>query len=182
MDLTERCLRSEAMYDGCLLHVRRDEIFLPDGKTGVREYLRHGGAVCVVPLTDDGQVVMERQYRYAVGQILVEIPAGKLDAPDEDPLEAARRELREETGAEAREWIALGAILPAAAYSSEVIHLYAAKGLKFGEQDMDPGEFLEVFTAPLEELAEAALLGKIPDAKTQIALLRAYLMKQRGLL
>lgn len=89
MDLKETCLRSEAVYDGCLLHARRDEVRLPDGGTSVREYLRHGGAVCVLPLTDDGRVVMERQYRYAVGRTVTELPAGKLDSPEEDPLEAA---------------------------------------------------------------------------------------------
>lgn len=180
MDLTERCLRSEAKYDGCLLHVRRDEILLPNGEASVREYFRHGGAVCIVPLTDDGQVVMERQYRYAVGRVITEIPAGKLDAPGEDPLEAAKRELREETGAVAEEWIPLGLFLPAVAYSTEEIYMFAAKGLRFGEQDMDPDEFLEVFTAPLEELAEAVMAGEIPDSKTQAALLRAYLLRQRG--
>lgn len=180
MDLTERCLRSEAKYDGCLLHVRRDEVCLPNGEASVREYFRHDGAVCVVPLTDDGKVVMERQYRYAVGQVITEIPAGKLDTPDEDPLEAAKRELREETGATAREWVPLGLFLPAVAYSTEKIYMFAAKGLSFGEQDMDPDEFLEVFTVPLEEMTEAVMAGKIPDSKTQAAILRVYLLRQRG--
>jgi len=170
------------MYDGCLLHVRRDEVALPNGAVSVREYFCHGGAVCVVPLTDDGKVLMERQYRYAVGQVITEIPAGKLDSPGEDPLEAAKRELREETGAGAAEWIPMGVFLPAVAYSTETIHMFAAKGLTYGAQDMDPDEFLEVFAAPLEELAEDVLAGRIPDSKTQAAILRAYLMRQRGLL
>lgn len=180
MDLKETCLRSEAVYDGCLLHARRDEVRLPDGGTSVREYLRHGGAVCILPLTDDGRVVMERQYRYAAGRTVTELPAGKLDSPEEDPLEAAKRELREETGAEAREWVPLGEFLPAVAYSTERLWLFAAKGLCFGRQDMDEDEFLEVFTAPLETLAEQALRGEIQDSKTQALLLRGYLLRQRG--
>lgn len=182
MNLEERCITSEAMYDGCLLHVRRDEIALPDGGRSVREYFRHDGAVCVIPLTGDGRVILEHQYRYAVGRVITEIPAGKLDSPDEDPLEAAKRELREETGATAREWIPLGVFLPAVAYSTETIHMYAARGLTFGEQDMDEDEFLEVFSLPLEEIAEEVLAGRIPDAKTQAAVLRAYVLRQRGLL
>lgn len=182
MNLEERCITSETIYDGCLLHVRRDEIGLPDGGRSVREYTRMGRAVCIVPLTDDSRVILEHQYRYAVGRVMTELPAGKLDTAEEDPLEGAKRELREETGAEAREWIPLGEFLPAVAYSSETIFLFAAKGLTFGEQDMDEDEFLEVFSLPLEEIADAVLAGHIPDAKTQAAVMRAYVMHQRGLL
>lgn len=182
MNLEERCVTSENIYDGCLLHVRRDEIGLPNGGQSVREYIRLGRAVCIVPLTDDGRVILEHQYRYAVGRVVTELPAGKLDTPEEDPLEGAKRELREETGAEAREWIPLGEFLPAVAYSTETIYMYAAKGLTFGEQDMDEDEFLEVFSLPLEEIADEVLAGRIPDAKTQTAILRAYVMRQRGLL
>ena len=114
------------------------------------------------------------------GRTVTELPAGKLDSPEEDPLEAAKRELREETGAEAREWVPLGEFLPAVAYSTERLWLFAAKGLCFGRQDMDEDEFLEVFTAPLETLAEQALHGEIQDSKTQALLLRGYLLRQRG--
>ena len=100
MNLEERCISSENIYDGCLLHVRRDEIGLPDGGQSVREYIRLGRAVCIVPLTDDGRVILEHQYRYAVGRVITELPAGKLDTAEEDPLEGAKRELREETGAD----------------------------------------------------------------------------------
>ena len=182
MNLEERCITSETIYDGCLLHVRRDEIGLPDGGRSVREYTRMGRAVCIVPLTDDGRVILEHQYRYAVGRVMTELPAGKLDTAEEDPLEGAKRELREETGAEAREWIPLGEFLPAVAYSSETIYLFAAKGLTFGEQDMDEDEFLEVFSLSLEEITGEVLAGHIPDAKTQAAVMRAYVMHQRGLL
>ena len=182
MNLEDRCITSETIYDGCLLHVRRDEIGLPDGGRSVREYTRMGRAVCIVPLTDDSRVILEHQYRYALGRVMTELPAGKLDTAEEDPLEGAKRELREETGAEAREWIPLGEFLPAVAYSSETIYLFAAKGLTFGEQDMDEDEFLEVFSLSLEEIADAVLAGHIPDAKTQAAVMRAYVMHQRGLL
>lgn len=182
MNLEERCISSENIYDGCLLHVRRDEIGLPDGGRSVREYTRMGRAVCIVPLTDDGRVILEHQYRYAVGRVMTELPAGKLDTAEEDPLEGAKRELREETGATARDWIPLGEFLPAVAYSSETIYLFAARGLTFGEQDMDEDEFLEVLSLPLEEIVGEVLAGHIPDAKTQAAVLRAYVMRQRGLL
>ena len=180
MNLEERCIRSESVYQGCLIRAYRDEVSLPDGGESVREYMRHDGAVCILPLTDDGKVLLEHQYRYAVEQVMTEIPAGKLDGPDEDPLEAAKRELREETGAEAAEWIPLGAFLPAPAYSTEKIWMFAARGLTFGRQDMDEDEFLEVYEVPLEELVEDVLCGKIPDIKTQAAALRVWAMLQQG--
>ena len=182
MNLKETTISTQAVYDGCLLHIRRDEVRLPDGNTSVREYNCHDGAVCIVPLTDDGRVLMERQYRYATGEVITEIPAGKLDTPDEDPLEAAKRELREETGATAREWIPLGLFYPAVAYCTEKIHMFAAKGLQFGETDMDEDEFLETVLQPLDALVDEVLAGRIPDAKTQAGLLRVCLMRQRGLL
>ena len=182
MNLEERCLTSETIYDGCLLHVRKDDILLPDGGTSVREYIKLGHAVCMVPLTDDDEVLMERQYRYAVGQVIREIPAGKIDDPAEDPLEAAKRELREETGAEAAQWYDLGVFLPAVAYCTETIHMYACKGLTFGERELDEGEFIDVYRMPLEELVDEILAGKLVDSKTQAAILRIWAMRQKGLL
>lgn len=181
MNLEERKLTSEAVYDGGLLHVRRDTIELPDGTEGWREYFVHGGAVCIVAITDDGQVVLEHQYRYPVGEVVLEIPAGKLDSPEEDPLEAAKRELREETGYHAEHWTPMGFFYPAVAYCTEKIWMFAATGLTRGEQDMDEDEFLEVFTMPLDAAAEQALRGEIPDIKTQAALLRANELYRRGL-
>ena len=182
MNLEERKLTSEAVYDGGLLHVRYDTIELPDGNTSWREYFVHGGAVCVVPITDDGQVVLEHQYRYAVGEVMLEIPAGKLDSAEEDPLDAAKRELREETGYIAEKWTPMGYFYPAVAYCTEKIWMFAATGLTRGEQDMDEDEFLEVFTAPLSEMADKALMGEIPDIKTQAALVRANELYKRGLI
>lgn len=179
-NLVEEQLSSEAKYDGGLLHIRKDTVRLPNGKTAVREYNIHNGAVCVLPLLPGGEVLLERQYRYPLRQVITEIPAGKLDAPDEDPLEAAKRELREETGASAETWYELGLFYPVGAYSTERIHMYLAAGLSFGERELDEDEFLNVFRMPLPELVEQVLAGQIPDAKTQAAALRAWLMIQNG--
>ena len=180
--LEETELSSEVKYDGALLHIRRDTVRLPNGKTATREYNIHYGAVCIIPLLENGDVLLERQYRYPLREVITEIPAGKLDAPDEDPLEAAKRELREETGATAAEWHALGLFCPTGAYSTERIYMYLARGLTFGERELDEDEFLNVFRMPLDELVDKVLAGEIPDAKTQAAALRAKLMLERGML
>ena len=179
-NLTERQAASREIFDGKIMHVFEDTVTLPDGKLATREYMRHVGAVCVVPLLDDGSVLLERQYRYPVGEVIVEIPAGKLNCKEENPREAAARELLEETGAVAGELIELGRFLPACAYSDEEIQMYAAKKLTFREQKLDEDEFLNVFTMPLEEAVSEALAGKIPDAKTQMALLKVWLLRQQG--
>ena len=180
--LEETELSSEVKYDGALLHIRRDTVRLPNGKTATREYNIHYGAVCIIPLLENGDVLLERQYRYPLREVITEIPAGKLDAPDEDPLEAAKRELREETGATAAEWHALGLFCPTGAYSTERIYMYLARGLTFGARELDEDEFLNVFRMPLDELVDKVLAGEIPDAKTQAAELRAKLMLERGLI
>ncbi len=180
--LEETELSSEVKYDGALLHIRRDTVRLPNGKTATREYNIHYGAVCIIPLLENGDVLLERQYRYPLREVITEIPAGKLDAPDEDPLEAAKRELREETGATAAEWHALGLFCPTGAYSTERIYMYLARGLTFGARELDEDEFLNVFRMTLDELVDKVLAGEIPDAKTQAAALRAKLMLERGML
>ncbi|MBQ7565485.1 MAG: NUDIX hydrolase [Oscillospiraceae bacterium] len=146
---------------------------LPNGHIAHREVVRHIGAVCVIPVTDDGKAVVERQYRYPMDEVITEIPAGKLDREDEDPLEAAKRELREETGYTADEWRELGMFYPAAAYCDERIHMYLARGLHRGEQELDSDEFLNVELVPIETLVGEVMNGKIPDAKTQVAILKA---------
>ena len=181
-NLTERQTASREIFDGKIMHVFEDTVALPNGKTATREYMRHVGAVCVVPLLDDGSVLLERQYRYPVGEVIVEIPAGKLNDKAEDPREAAARELLEETGAVAGELIALGRFLPACAYSDEEIQMYAAKKLTFREQKLDEDEFLNVFTMPLEQAVSEVLAGNIPDAKTQTALMKLWLFRQQGAL
>ena len=177
--LREIQIESEDIFNGLIMDVKRDRVRLPNGNQSVRELLRHVGAVCVVPVTDDGRVVVERQYRYPIDQVITEIPAGKLDSPDEDRLSAAQRELREETGFTADRWTDMGLYYPAAAYSDEKITMYLAQGLHNGEQHLDEGEFLNVETVPIAELVEDILSGKITDGKTQAAVLKASMLISR---
>ena len=167
---------SERIFDGHILHVYKDTVKLPNGKEASRELIRHIGAVAVVPLTDEGNVIVERQFRYPLDQVITEIPAGKLDSFDEDRLEAIKRELREETGYVADEWMELGDYHPAAAYTDERITLYLATGLHKGERELDEDEFLDVIEVPLTDLVRDIALGKITDGKTQVAILKTYLM------
>ena len=177
-DLTEKQIKRENIFDGQVLHVVRDTVELPNGKPATREVCLHIGAVAVIPVTDDGCVIMERQYRYPHSRVFLEIPAGKLDSADEIPLEAAQRELREETGAIAEKFTYLGKFIPSPAILSEVIHLYLAEGLTFGERELDEDEFLEVERIPLDTLYAMVLRGEIEDGKTQTAILRAYAAKR----
>lgn len=179
-NLQEIQVSSETIYDGNVLHVREDMVELPNKNLASRELIRHIGAVCIIPVTDDGRVIVERQFRYPVNRVILEIPAGKLDSADEDRLEAAKRELREETGMTAEKWTDIGEYLPAPAYSDERITMYLATGLHSGEQDLDDDEFLEVFRVPLKELVDDVMAGKISDGKTQIAVLKAWeIMKEK---
>ena len=179
MELIEKTKESELIFDGIVVHLYRDIVTLPDGGESVREFVKHIGAVCIVPITDDGEVILERQYRYAVDQTLVEIPAGKLDRADEDLCEAALRELREETGAVPTEMIDMGDYYGSPAIMGERIRMFMARGLTFGEDHLDDDEFLEVFRLPLDEAVEMVLRGEIPDGKTQAALLRAKMMLEK---
>ena len=179
MNLEEKTLHSQLIFDGKVLHVYRDDVSLPDGTPSVREYIKHVGAVCVIPITDDGRVVLERQHRYGLHEDIVEIPAGKLDSPDEEPRAAALRELREETGIRPTDLIDLGEYYGSPALLGERIHMYLARGLTFGEQALDEGELLEIFTLPLEEAVEQVLCGRIKDGKTQIAILKAHALLQK---
>ena len=173
-NMREILVASERIYQGRILDFYRDTVRLPNGREATRELVRHNGAVAIVPLLNDGRVIVEDQYRYPHDGVIVEIPAGKLDGPDEDPEEAARRELKEETGYTAKELIPMGPFYPTAAYSSETIWLYLAKGLAAGEQKLDEGEFLSVRAVPLESLVQDILDGKVPDGKTQAAVMRAW--------
>lgn len=163
--LIEAKVASEELLQGRFLRAYRDTVRLPDGSQATREYVKHPGAVVVIPLLDDGRVVLERQYRYPVGQVMIEFPAGKLDA-GENPLVCGRRELLEETGYTAREWARAGAMHLAIAYSDEIIHIYFARGLTLGPRRLDEGEFLDVFTATPAELLEWSRTGALTDAKT----------------
>ena len=163
--LTETLVNSETLLQGSFLHVRRDTVRQPDGRLAQREYVVHPGAVVVIPLADDDRVVVERQYRHPVGRVMLEFPAGKLD-PGEDPLRCGQRALLEETGYRAAQWARAGALHLAIAYSTEVIHIYFARGLRGGERKLDDGEFLDVHLMPVDELLAACRKGDVTDAKT----------------
>ncbi len=163
--LVEHTVRREELLAGNFLKVVRDTVRLPDGGSGTREYVRHPGAVAIVGLTDDGQVVLERQWRHPVGRVMIELPAGKLDA-GEDQLACAQRELLEETGYTAREWALAGRLHPCIGYSDEFIEVWFARGLTAGERRLDAEEFLDVFLARPEQLLEWCLDGTVTDGKT----------------
>ena len=168
--LIETKITSEQVFDGKLLHVRRDAVRLPDGGVATREYVVHPGAVLIVPVLPDGRLVVERQYRYPVGQVFIEFPAGKLD-PGEAELATAQRELAEEAGYAAARWTPLGRIHSVVGYSNEAIDFYVAEDLTHVGAKLDAGEFLEIFTMSLDEMLAALDRGEITDAKTVAALL-----------
>lgn len=164
--LVETQVNSETVFTGALLHVKRDDVALPNGQHSVREYIIHPGAVVIMAFLDNGKLLFERQFRYPVGQVFLELPAGKID-PGEDILETAQRELREETGYSATEWEYLGLMHPCIGYSNERIEIFAARGLQFhGEQQLDHNEFLEILEMSPAEAKAAVFSGKITDAKT----------------
>jgi len=175
VDLTEKTITQETVFKGYIIKVRKDTVILPNGKTATREVVEHNGGVCVVPLTDKNEVIFVKQFRYPYGRVLLEIPAGKRDG-DEDPLVCGKRELREETGAAASEYISLGELYPSAGYCNEIIYMYLARGLTFGESNPDDDEFLLVEKIPLDKAAEMVLKGEIKDSKTQAAILKTKLL------
>ena len=170
--LLEREISSELIYDGSVVHLYVDRVALPNGVEGVREYVKHIGAVAVLPLTADGEVICVRQYRHAHRRVMTEIPAGKLDSTTEDHVSAALRELREETGATCEKLTYLGLFRSTPAILDEKIDLYLAEGLTFGDTDPDEDEFLEIVKIPLEELTEMVMRGEITDGKTLVAVLK----------
>ena len=169
-DLTEHYVSGGLVFDGSLLKVHRDTVRLPDGTTGSREYVRHPGAVAMVPLFDDGDVLLERQFRYPHRRAFIEVPAGKLE-PGEPPLDTAKRELLEETGYVAADWSELGVVHTTIGYSDETIRLFLAQKLTAGTRRLDAGEFLEVVKVPFAEAIAMIRDGRITDAKSVAALL-----------
>lgn len=174
----ENQLTHEMIYDGKVLHVCKDKISLPNGRTSYREYCLHNGAVAVVALTDKNEIICVRQYRYAIGRVTTEIPAGKLDYKEEDPTEAALRELREETGYRCGRITHIGGLCTSPAIVSEVIHMYLAEELTPGDTDPDEDECLELVTYPASELKRMIIDGEIQDSKTQAAVLKVCAIKE----
>ena len=168
--LIETKLKGQALFSGSFLHAFLDTVALPDGTQATREYVVHPGAVMIVAELPDGQLVLERQYRYPVQRVMVEFPAGKLDA-GEDRLACAQRELLEETGYRATEWAHAGVLHPVISYSTEFIDIWFARGLTVGERQLDEGEFLDVFSASVDELLAWSRDGQLTDAKTLTGLL-----------
>lgn len=175
MELREKRISGETVFDGKIMHVRRDIVQLSDGSETFREVVDHSGGVCVLALDEMGRVPVVRQFRYPHERVLCEIPAGKLES-GEDPAQAAKRELLEETGATAAKWDSLGEIYPTPAYCGEIIRMYLARELTFGEAQPDEGEFLQVERIDFEELVERVLSGEIRDAKTVAAVLKTKLL------
>lgn len=180
MHLEEKQLSKEYIYEGRVIKLRRDIALLPNGSEATREIIEHNGGVCVAALTDNNEVLMVKQFRYPYSEVIMEIPAGKRDSKDEDPLECGIRELEEETGAKAENFIFLGELYPTPGYCGEVIWMYAATGLTFGEQHTDEDEFLTVEKLPLEKAVDMILSGEIKDSKTQAAILKLKLLKDSG--
>jgi ADP-ribose pyrophosphatase len=179
MNFEEKTISSEYLYKGKIINLRKDIALLPNGEEALREVIEHPGGVAVAPLTEDGGLLMVRQFRYPYKEVVLEVPAGKLSA-GEIPLECGKRELKEETGATAQEYINLGVLYPSPGYVDEKIYLYAAKGLTFGTQSLDDDEFLSVESIPLERAVDMALSGEITDAKTLAIVLKIYAMQNRG--
>ena len=176
MNLIETPLSSETIYDGKIIRVRLDNARLPNGAEALREVVEHPGGVCVAALTDKEELLFVRQFRYPYQEVVWELPAGKRDRNEETPLDCGKRELREETGAVAERYRSLGTLYPTPGYCDEVIHLFLAQGLSFEDADPDEDEFVEVERVPLKEAVERVLRGEIPDAKTQVAVLKTYFL------
>lgn len=172
-NLREEPLEQTYKFKGRIINLRVDQARLPNGRTASREVVEHPGGVCIAALTEQNELLFVRQFRYPYGEVLLELPAGKLDV-GEDPLEAGKRELKEETGAAARDYTDLGKLYPSPGYCGEVIHMYMATGLSYGEMNPDEDEFLEVEKIPLKKAVQMVLDNEIRDAKTQAAVLKVY--------
>ncbi|MBQ6387056.1 MAG: NUDIX hydrolase [Ruminococcus sp.] len=179
MNTMETTLRSQEIFNGKILHMFHDEVILPDGGTALREIVRHPGGVCVAALDGEGNLYFVRQFRYPYGEEVLELPAGKLEK-GMTPLENGKRELLEETGAEGYSYISLGQMYPSPGYTDEIIHLYACRVARVGESRPDEDEFINVEKIPLDRAVEMVLNNQLPDAKTQITVLKTKLLLDSG--
>ena len=177
--LNETRIDSEVIYEGRIIRVERDHVRLENGDTATREVVRHPGGVCILALTDQDEVLLVRQYRYPHAQVTVEIPAGKLEY-GENPEECGRRELLEECGCTAGIFEPLGTVIPTPAYCAEVIHVFLAKDLHYGDQSLDADEFLDVERMPFAQAVEMVLRNEAPDSKTQVAILKLAALRAAG--
>ena len=173
MDFTEKPLKQDYLYSGKIVNLRVDNAELPDGTTALREVIEHPGGVCVAALTEKEELLFVEQFRYPYMETVLELPAGKLEY-GEDPFEAGKRELQEETGAAAENYRDLGKLYPTPGYCGEIIHMYLAENLTFSEQHLDEDEFLEVRRIPLEEAFQMVMRNEIRDSKTQVGILKTY--------
>ena len=180
MDLTEKTLGKSYIYKGRIINMRVDDAMLPDGRTAKREVVEHPGGVCIAALTEQEELLFVEQFRYPYSEVVLELPAGKLEY-GEDPLEAGKRELQEETGAAAKDYRSLGNLYPTPGYCGEIIHLYLATDLTFSAQHPDDDEFLELRRIPLEKAFQMVMENKIADAKTQVGILKTYQLVREGL-
>lgn len=178
MHLNETTKDSKIVYEGKIFNVHSDTAVLEDNSQAVREYILHHGGVCILPITENDEIIMVKQFRYPFHKVVTEIPAGKLNK-GEDHFEAGKRELLEETGATAENFEYLGKIYPIPAYTTEIIHVYRATGLSFGDQDPDDDEFLDVIRIPFDQAVEMVMENKYPDSKTQIAIMKEYIRRTR---
>ena len=172
MELWEKKISSKQIFDGKIVKLYVDNVLLPNGESATREIVRHPGAVCVIPVCENGDVIMVKQFRYPFGEVLLEVPAGKLE-PNEDHMEAVKRELEEESGVVAEKIEFLGTMYTTVAIFDEKIDMYLATGLTFKDAHPDEDEFLEVVKIPLSELVKMVMAGEIKDSKTQLAILKA---------
>lgn len=179
MELTEKTLNSKVMFEGRILKMMVDDVELPDGTTSFREIVGHPGGVCVAPIDDDNNLYFVKQYRYPYHEIVLELPAGKLEK-GMSPLDNGKRELKEEVGAEGYSFISLGQVYPSPGYTQEIIHLYACKIKNIGNQQLDQGEFLNVEKIHIDKAVEMVLNNQLPDSKTQIAILKLSMLLKSG--
>lgn len=179
MNLTEKTVNKNYVYKGRIIRVRCDDALLPTGDACIREVVEHNGGVCIAPITDNGELIFVRQFRYPYSEVILELPAGKLEL-GEDPFEAGKRELEEETGTVAEEYFNFGEFYPSPGYCGEIIHLYAAKGLNATQMHPDDDEFLEVEKIPIAEAVEMVMNGEIRDGKTQALVMRVAEMLRRS--